>query len=280
MYKTILYHHIFQFPLTQYETWKYLVDEPAEQSTITTALDSTAILKKSHNTYHLRSSSISVDKTNRTPSWNVITHAQKTMLPIARYIPSIECIGITGSIAALNETPKSDIDVLIICKPHTAWLTRLLVIGILSLMQKRSSATSRITHKMFCANMFLETSDLSIKKQNLFTAMELAHLKPIFNKSNTFQKLIQTNSWIKNFLPNFYSDVQNSWDMTQTNGTTPNQFVVAGNRLAKLLQQTLYRIRHKKLLTLESTWITDYQQKILETYKKLCTEHGVNKTLG
>lgn len=54
--------------------------------------------------------------------------------------------------------------------------------------------------------MFLEEGYLTLPtdKQNLYTAHEIAQLKPIYDKDGIYQKFLFANSWTKNYLPNAF----------------------------------------------------------------------------
>jgi len=56
-------------------------------------------------------------------------------------IPSIQAIFLTGSVAVGNAKKEADIDLMIVTKPNTLWLTRLLVFIFLKLFKKLKTIT-------------------------------------------------------------------------------------------------------------------------------------------
>lgn len=287
---TMAYHDIFVFPLTPFEVHKYLIGQRTKQTKTEHALAKTNHVVRTNNTHHLAtrivpSMSTYSEKTKRDKAWSLIAYAQKKLVPIASRLASIECIAVTGSIGALNESPTSDIDILIVCKPKTAWLTRLILITFLQITNQRSYASARDNYKKFCPNLFLETTDLAFISHNIFTAMEFAHMKIIYNNKNTFQKLLAANTWIQKFLPNFWEDENCSWVSNNSNvPPSHNEKVAFATRiihvmdnLARFLQQKYYSLRHTNELTLNQTWITNYQERILKQFYERCKLYGINK---
>ncbi|MEK7127252.1 MAG: nucleotidyltransferase domain-containing protein, partial [Patescibacteria group bacterium] len=51
----------------------------------------------------------------------------KKIISKLKNISFVEAIFVTGSVAANNATEKADIDLMVITKPNTLWLTRLLI---------------------------------------------------------------------------------------------------------------------------------------------------------
>ena len=51
--------------------------------------------------------------------------------------------------------------------------------------------------------MFLDEAYLKISSQNLYTAHEIAQMKPLWDRDKTYSRLIEANRWIKKYLPNW-----------------------------------------------------------------------------
>ncbi len=119
----------------------------------------------------------------------------KFMSHIIKRFPFVRAIFISGSLAKFNVTTSTDIDFFIITKSKRLWMTRSLLIAF-----KKVFLLNR--KKFFCINYFITDDHLEIEDKNIFTAMEIAFVKPIFNY-DMYLKFIEMNSWIKNFIPNF-----------------------------------------------------------------------------
>lgn len=114
-------------------------------------------------------------------------------------------IAVTGSLAMENCSEDSDIDLLIITKKNSLWLTRILVYILLNasgqLLRKPRVKNER---DALCLNMWLDESDLIWRRndRNIYTAHEMAQITPLFNKGKTYEKFINQNKWILDYWPN------------------------------------------------------------------------------
>lgn len=117
-----------------------------------------------------------------------------------KYIPTIQFLGISGSLSMYNTSKDGDIDIFIITKAHSLWLTRCIVLFykyIVICMHYRIGSK-------FCFNLFFSEKGLKIekKKQNEYIGHELLQLKPIFNKDYVYEHLLYQNQWIIKYFPN------------------------------------------------------------------------------
>ena len=121
---------------------------------------------------------------------------------ILSLILTVKMIGITGSLAMQNSTEDSDIDLMIVTKKGTLWLSRLLSYFVLCTMHYvLRRPNDRNQRDALCLNMWLDESDLIWKKsdRNIYTAHEIAQIVPLVNKDKTYEKFLYQNKWILDF---------------------------------------------------------------------------------
>lgn len=130
-----------------------------------------------------------------------------------RKIPTVEAVFLTGSVVVKNATQKADADLMIITKPSTLWLTRLIV------FKKLKSFA--------CPNIFLDTNHLEIQDKNLYTAHEVLQAKCLYDKNNINYLWLKRNEWTKEHLPNAYKQKINQsksqFPISNTNQSTNSQ---------------------------------------------------------
>lgn len=126
------------------------------------------------------------------------------------FFPTIFLVALTGSLAVNNAKSSDDIDLMIVTKKDTLWLTRLFVIPLIDLFFRRrlpkiSHLKSQIANTI-CMNLWLDESSLAVplNKRNLYIAHEVLQVKPLLNRRQTYQKFILANAWTKNHLANAY----------------------------------------------------------------------------
>ncbi len=179
---SIKYHRIFDYELVKsdFPKWQYKGDKSIKS--ITSIKSKKRIEREKY-------------------SKNKLTIAKKASQILAK-IPTIKFVGITGSLAMMNSNKDSDIDLMIITKKGTLWLTRL--ICLICLIGQIRRAGSKKEKDKLCLNMWLDESDLVWDKQdrNIYTAHEIAQIVPLVNKEQTYEKFLWQNKWILNYWPN------------------------------------------------------------------------------
>ncbi|MBL4670060.1 MAG: hypothetical protein JKY30_12470 [Flavobacteriales bacterium] len=89
-----------------------------------------------------------------------------------------------------------DIDYFIITAANRLWICR----SFLVLFKKTFLLNSK---KYFCVNYFVDENNLEIHDQNMFTAIEISYLIPVYNEA-IISQLKEKNSWTKDYFPNFH----------------------------------------------------------------------------
>ncbi|HRT40032.1 MAG TPA: hypothetical protein P5299_01555 [Candidatus Woesebacteria bacterium] len=133
--------------------------------------------------------------------------AQQLAERVGKMFPNVLFIGVTGSVAAEFPKRNDDIDLFIIVKNNTLWLTRFwlrIFIWQQKIPHRRYGRKEKADE--FCFNIWLDESALLLppQKQNLNNAVDLILMKKIYDKNNTYIKFIQANSWAKKYVATPY----------------------------------------------------------------------------
>ena len=125
---------------------------------------------------------------------DLLARSNQFVKRIAQF-PFVEAVSISGSLSKYYASKNSDIDYFIITKANRLWITRTL----LHIFKKFTFING--TQHFYCMNYFIDTKAMELDDDNLYTAMELATIIPVYNyKLNT--EFIEVNKWIYNYLPN------------------------------------------------------------------------------
>ncbi len=199
--KTLHYADIFDYPLTAEEIRKYAV-EPLEDADPTSLSE----LRGAGGYYCLPGREEIVELRRRRERWSEpkLGKAQR-IAGFLKFIPWIKLVGVTGALAMGNSDEEDDIDLMIITSSGRLWLTRGLVVTFLLLTGQYRRA-NKIKNRI-CPNLMLSEKALEFPDRDLFTAHEIVQMKPIFERDNAYQKFLQANNWVKDFLPNWRPDV-------------------------------------------------------------------------
>lgn len=110
---------------------------------------------------------------------------------IIKRFPFVRGIAISGSLSKGVMHTDGDIDYFIITSKNRLWICRTLLI----LFKKLILLNSR---KYFCINYLVDEDNLEIIDKNIFTAVEVSYLLPVYNRE-LIDKLKEKNNWSKNF---------------------------------------------------------------------------------
>ena len=129
----------------------------------------------------------------------------KKYLPVFQRMPGILFVGVTGSLAMGNASEGSDIDLMVITKNNSLWLTRLITLIILIILRVplRRAGNKQEKDKL-CLNLWLDEIAISwpVDDRSAFTAHEIAQVIPVVNKQHIYERFTDGNLWIKDWWPN------------------------------------------------------------------------------
>lgn len=205
--KTLAYADIFDYPLTLTEINHWLISPssvPSVTSVLSVITSLSGRITQTGNYYTLpgRSRLVKLRQARSRFSREKLQLAHRVREWL-KSIPTIKLVAVTGALAMRNSDPNDDIDLMIVTSPNTLWLTRLLVVPLISLIAKRRTPTKNYSNAV-CLNLWLDETALAVPspKRNLYTAHEVAQVKPLWSRADAHHRFLSANSWIKKFLPN------------------------------------------------------------------------------
>ena len=276
--KTICYADVFGYPLREDEVYKWINDSRiVGYSDIKRA---NGVIQHKDNFMFLsgRWDIIAKRKERQNISKKKLLLAERISAKLT-YIPMIKLIGVSGSISMENATVDDDIDLFIVAKEGTVWLTRLFATIIVEFFSKRRRPDDSDVADKICLNMFIDEKHLAIpgEKQNLYTAHEVCQLKVLFDKDNTHAKFLYVNRWAKKYLPNALL-ARGTWHVGNPSKLSAIRYVLyACEWLAKHLQ-LWYMRRRRTTETISDSYLAfhpkDYTKEILAAFEERFTFYG------
>ncbi len=131
---------------------------------------------------------------------------RKTLFAVKwlRIVPYVEIVFASGSLAINNTTELSDLDVLIIVKKGRIWLTRLLIIVLLSVLRVRRRGSDKIAPDKICLNHYISDESLQIPFKSIYNAQTYSNLVTIYARENEMvEKFKEANGWVTDFVLNW-----------------------------------------------------------------------------
>jgi predicted nucleotidyltransferase len=191
--------------------------------------------------------------------------------------PFVRMVAISGSLSKGYADQHSDIDFFIVTNSTNLWTSRTL----LHAFKKLTFLVGQ--QHSFCMNYFIAESHLSIEEQNYFTAIELATLIPVTHPE-LGAKLVVTNEWITEFLPNYYRPITQKTEAKTNIFKRIIEFVLGSKKLnhffmeltnkkwrkkwaRKNFPMEAYDLAFKTRLYVSKNHDKNYQEKILKKYE-------------
>ncbi|MBI3283066.1 hypothetical protein HYZ70_03255 [Candidatus Curtissbacteria bacterium] len=209
---TLAYHDIFDYPLKKEEIASLLVGKKTSAKAVSVKikhLENLRKIKQKGEFFFLkgRENLYNIRRVRQKYSNGKLKRAilySKLLTPI----PTIKLVAVSGALAMGNSHKSDDIDLVIITQKNTIWTTRFLANLILFPFKRKppqlpTTNYKRQTNNKACLNLFLDESDLKIRDQNLYTAHEIAQMKPLMDRGETYSRFIKANQWILKYLPNW-----------------------------------------------------------------------------
>lgn len=210
--RTIVYYDCLNLPLTSFEVYKYLAQDPEEKEPekinygeVCSALFSNNALKKfieqKNGFYFLNGrSDLAEQRIERekisSPKWKKIRRAAG----ILQIVPFMRLIFVSGSLAQNSCHSESDLDLLIVARAGRIWTARFfatILTHVLGLRRHGEKIKDRV-----CLNHYITDKSLQIPQagRSLYTAQIYNQLVLLFEKEpNLFSRFRQENGWIKDY---------------------------------------------------------------------------------
>lgn len=202
--KTVAYHQIFDYPLTDQEITKYLIENKSGIKTIKrilNALEKQKKISKAGNYYYFGKKNLSKVRSSRSKYSKPKLKRAIFYASILKLVPTLKLVGVSGALSMQNSHENDDIDLVLITQKGTLWTTRFIT-NILMIAFKRKPNDKFINNKA-CLNIYIGEDGLKINDQNIYTAHEIYQLKPLWQRDKVYTKFITANSWARKYLPNW-----------------------------------------------------------------------------
>lgn len=217
---TLAYYDIFDYPMSSFEIWKYLLVldvqshtfDVEEEKRISLAdaikeLDSAEIKKyieEYQGFYFLKgrknlvSQRIEKNKISE-KKFKIIRRTVRFL----RFMPFVRAIAVTGRVAMKNAGAGSDLDLFIILERGRIFTGRTLVTFLTHILGKRRHG-GKVANRI-CLNYFITNGSLEVSTKDLFSSSEYSFIFPMFG-FETFHKFQLANGWIADFKENYRAD--------------------------------------------------------------------------
>jgi hypothetical protein len=194
--EALAYSDIFEYPLKLDELHRYLPVHAEMEQLSATLESSKEQVGEKDGFYYLagREDTVKIRKGREARSHKLLPIALKYGR-ILGSLPFVRMVALTGSLAVMNISKNADFDYLIVTVPGRVWTARAF-----ALLFNR--VTKLFGHTL-CPNLIVAETMLGWPLHDLYSARELCQMIPVTGM-DVYQKLMITNDWAKEFLPNAF----------------------------------------------------------------------------
>lgn len=294
IFKTLSYFQVFNYFLTKDELYKFLhADNPISKKELTSWLKKENLLTKKYVLFlseknqktikrkKQRLRKIKIQEKKYIFSQKKFQIAKK-IAGFLKIIPSIKLIAVSGNLAMMNAKENDDIDFFIITSKNTAWITRLIASLLLIILRKRRMFEEKNVKDKICLNFILDEKNLNLRKKNLYSAHEIAQMKVLFDRNQTYFSFLKENSWIRNHLANFWKINEKYLQETLFNNEETKLEKIC-NKIFRIFEpiSLFFQLQYmKSKITTEKIekgimmfHPKDYEKEIMKKYKKILRRH-------
>ncbi len=275
--RSVYYASIFDYPLTLAQLRQTLIESRQTPTEILDAYSSSPALQAAVSLrdgfFCLRGHEASVaERQVREARSRAFLHAHRTVLALISAIPFVRMVALSGSVAHLNLEGTGDLDLCIVTRGRRVWSVTVATILVAKLLGRRRTV---------CANFVVADSRLTLEPQDLFTASQVIHLKPVVG-ADVYRRLVASNPFVRRFYPNFHAPAP-------TRGVSLKH---AAGHAAKRIAETLLllpstpvelvcRLAYRTyLLKRASTWSSPDQVRLEHDLVKLHTHSHRGRVLA
>lgn len=194
--RALLYYRLFRFPLRAEEVERlsgFPFPGPAEARAVLDALVARGLAGERHG-LHFVGDPAQVEERREAErrAAETLPRALRRSRLIARF-PFVRGVALTGTLSKGVFHEGDDVDYFVVTAKDRVWVCRTL----LMLFKKVVLLDS---HRFFCVNYLVAEDALGVPDRNVFTATEVAWLKPVAGGA-AFEAFFRANPWVASFLP-------------------------------------------------------------------------------
>jgi hypothetical protein len=268
--RSVIYASLFDYPLTLAQLHRTLIESDQTPAEILAVYDGSARLQSivQHRDgffFPAGRADLLAERRRREARSRRFLHQHDSLLRLLCAIPFTRLVALSGSVAHLNLEPDGDLDLFIVTRGRRVWTVTVALLLLTKLLRRR---------RIICANFVLADTHLVLEPQDLFTANQLLHLKPLIG-AEVLDAFLAANPFVTRLYPNAQ---QHRAEPAMLHGWTRGVFGVktvmelALRLPAPLIEAACRRLYAWHLRRRASSWRSPDQVRLQSDYLKLHTQ--------
>ncbi len=265
--KTVVYASLFDYPLTLEELHYSLLEATLTGDAILAEYESSETLQRvielREGFFFPRGRFSLVEKRQRRQiDSRSLLERNRWVLKLVCAIPNTRLVALSGSAAHGNAELNSDIDLFIVTRRGCVWGVAVSALLLTKMLGYR---------QMVCCNLVLSETRLKIDQEDLFTANQIGHLKPLAGYQ-TYLRFLSENAFVGKRYPNLVplqgclDGYRPAWILRSAKAALEILFALGIRQLLELVCRKSYS---RYLRTRSGRWSSPDQVVLERDYLKL-----------
>jgi hypothetical protein len=195
--RSVIYASLFDYPLTLEQLHYALIESDQSPAEI---LDTYKGSERLHRVVGYRDGfffpigrdELVGERRHREARSRAFLQRYRSVLRLVCAVPFTRMVALSGSIAHLNLERGGDLDLFIVARGRHVWTVAVTVLLLTKCLGRR---------RIVCANLILADSTLALDQQDLFTANQVIHLKPLVGEE-LLDDFLAANPFVRRLYPN------------------------------------------------------------------------------
>jgi hypothetical protein len=195
--RSVIYASLFDYPLTLEQLHYSLIESDQTCEEILGVYEGSELLRdiidyRDGFFFQSGRSDLIDERRRREARSDAFLQHHRLALRLICALPFTRLVGLSGSIAHRNLEPNGDLDLFIVTHGPRVWTVTVMLLVLTKLLGRR---------RTICANFALADTHLAVDQQDLFTANQMIHLRPLIG-TDLLQRFLAANPFVAQRYPN------------------------------------------------------------------------------
>jgi len=195
--RTVIYASLFDYPLSLPQLRQSLIEASLGEREIVEIYKGSEPLQNAVSFadgffFPAGRDDLILERRRREARSRAFLEQHRRLLELVCALPYVRVVALSGSIAHLNLDRGGDLDLFVITRGRRVWSVTVAIVLLAKLLGCRRTV---------CANFVMADTRLAVDDQDLFTANQILHLKPLVGR-RAFAGFLAANPFVRRFYPN------------------------------------------------------------------------------
>lgn len=196
--QSVTYAALFDYPLTASELCESLIGVEADEAALVRWWQQSPLLQEAIQYrggffYPSGCDHLPSVRRQRERDSRLLLARHRRLLALVARMPFVRMVGLSGSLAHLNADGVADLDLFVVTAPRRVWLVTVAVLAV---------ARMRGWRRQLCLNYVVSENRLSVAPEDLFSANQIIHLRPVTG-ADVYRRFLDANGFVARWYPNF-----------------------------------------------------------------------------